>query len=147
MNERCGRQLEPVDERPGRGQGLSVDHLGSGQAHGFAEADEHLRVGLIAARDPARLLLVDALRELDAHLGERTVGVHRAHAARELAHLQEKLDGEDLQLIAAELAVRDVDPERMTAEGPSRLDARDQIPDEVLGGLNLAHCWAPGFRI
>ena len=65
--------------------------------------------------------------------------MHRAHGARELAHLQEELDGEELQLLAAQLAVGELEPERVTAEGPPGLDARDEILDEGLGGQNLAH--------
>src|SRR5262245_6829166 len=70
LDERAllGRQLEPVDQRPGRGQRPALDHLGSRKAHGSAEAEEELRVRLVAARYPSRLLLVDALREFDAHL-------------------------------------------------------------------------------
>ena len=79
--------------------------------------------------------------------GERTVGVHRAHGARELAHLQEELDGEELQLLAAQLAVGELEPERVTAEGPPRLDARDQILDEGLGGQNLAHRFLLATRV
>src|SRR5262249_22491516 len=52
----------------------------------------------------------------------------------------EELDGEHLELLAAQLAVGELEPERVTAEGPAALDARDQISDEVLGGQNLAHC-------
>ena len=69
--------------------------------------------------------------------------MHRAHGAGELAHLQEELDGEELQLLAAQLAVGELEPERVTAEGPPGLDARDQIPDEGLGGQNLAHRFLP----
>ena len=47
--------------------------------------------------------------------------------------------GEALQLLAAELAVRDREPERMTAEGPPGLDSRDEIPDEGVGCKDLAH--------
>jgi hypothetical protein len=65
--------------------------------------------------------------------------MHRAHGARELAHLQEELDGEELQLLAAELAVGEIEPERMAAERPPRLDPRDEIPDEGLGCQNRAH--------
>src|SRR5262245_8052860 len=134
-----GRQLEPVDQRAGRGKRAAVDHLRSREAERLAEADEELRVGLVAAREPPRLLLVDALGELDPLLRERTVGVHRAHGAGELAHLEEELDGEEPELLAAQLAVGDREPERVAAEGPAGLDARDEIPDEGLGGQNLAH--------
>jgi hypothetical protein len=72
-----------------------------------------------------RLFLVDALRELHALLGERTVGVHRAHGAREFAYLQEELNGEDLQLLAAQFAVGEREPERVAAEGPTGFDARN----------------------
>ena len=65
--------------------------------------------------------------------------MHRAHGAGELAHLQEELDGEALQLLAAELAVGEREPERVSTEGPPGLDTRDQILDEGLGGQNLAH--------
>jgi cytochrome P450 len=141
LDERAllGRELEPVDEGAGRRKGTALDHLRSPEAHGLAEADEELRVGLVAAGQPPRLLLVDALRELHALRGKRTVGVHRAHGARELAHLQEELDGEELQLLAAELAIGEIEPQRVTAEGPPRLDPRDEIPDEGLGCQNLAH--------
>ena len=83
LDERAllGRQLEPVDQRPRRRQGTALDHLGPRQPYGLAEAEEELRVRLVAAGDPPRLLLVDALRELSALLRERTVGVHRAHGA------------------------------------------------------------------
>src|SRR5262249_49080847 len=66
--------------------------------------------------------------------------VHRADGAGKLAHLQEELDGEHLELLAAQLAVGELEPERVTTEGPAALDARDQISDEILGGQNLAHC-------
>jgi hypothetical protein len=65
--------------------------------------------------------------------------MHRAHGAGKLAHLKEALDGEALKLLAAQLAIGDLEPEWVTAEGPPGLDARDQIADEVLGGQNLAH--------
>ena len=45
-----------------------------------------------------------------------------------------------------ELAVGELEPERVTAEGPPRLDARDQIPDEGLGGQNLAHLFLLATR-
>src|SRR5262249_39979080 len=73
-----------------------------------------------------------------------------------LTHLQEELDGEQLQLFAAQLAVGDLEPERVAPEGPPGLDAREEIPDEVLGCQNRAHCcllhegvpgWSPGFGI
>src|SRR5262249_23173350 len=141
LDERAllGREFEPVDQRPGRGQRPALDHLASREPHGLAEAEEDLGMGLVAAGDPPGLLLVDALRERHALFGERTVGVHRAHGAGELAYLQEELDGEQLQLLAAQLAVGELQPERVTTEGPARLDARDEIPDEGLGGQNLAH--------
>src|SRR5262245_50291128 len=94
---------------------------------------------LVAAGDPAGLLLIDALRQLHALVGKRTVGVHGAHRAGELAHLEEELNGERLQLLAAQLAVGDVEPERVTAEGAPRRDTRGQVSNEVLRGQNLAH--------
>src|SRR5262249_16006886 len=75
----------------------------------------------------------------DALLGERTVGMHRAHGAGKLAHQQEELDGEHLQLFAAQLAVGELEPERVTTEGPAGLDARYHVPDELLPGHNLGH--------
>src|SRR5262249_2604025 len=141
LDERAllGRQLEPVDQRAGRGQRLAVDHVGPRETDRLAEADEDLRGRLVAAGNAPRLLLVDALRERDALLGERTVGVHRAYAARELAPLQAELDADHRQLRAAQLAVGEREPQRVTTEGPTGLDAPDEIPDEVLGGQNLAH--------
>src|SRR5262249_51748158 len=136
-----GRQLEPVDQRTGGGKRAAPHHLRAREANGLAEPDEDLRVGLVAAGQPSRLLLVDALRELHALLGERTVGVHRAHGAGKLTHLQEELDSEDLQLFLAQLAVGQLEPEWMATEGPPGLDAGEQIPDEVLGCQNLAHCF------
>ena len=53
--------------------------------------------------------------------------MHRAHRARELAHLEEELDGEALELLAAQLAVGDLVPEGVAAEGPAGLDTRDRI--------------------
>ena len=49
----------------------------------------------------------------------------------------------DFQLIPAELAVGELEPQRVTAEGPPGLNARDQIPDEGLGGQNVAHRFLP----
>src|SRR5581483_3705697 len=109
------------------------------QADRLAEADEELRVRQVAPGQATGLLLVDALRELHPLLRKRTVRVHRAHGARELAHLQEELHGERLELIAAQLAVGEREPERVAAEGPARLDARDQIANELCRGQNLAH--------
>src|SRR5579862_4486014 len=134
-----GRELEPIDQRAGRGQWPTLHHLRPFQADGLAEANEELRVGLVTARHAASLFLVDAFRELHPLGWERTIGVHRAYRARELAHLQEELDGEELELLAAQLAVGQLVPERVTAEGAPRLDARGQIPDEILGSQHLAH--------
>src|SRR5262245_62461365 len=136
-----GRQLEPVDQRTRGGKRAPLHHLRARETNGLAEADEDLRVGLVAAGDPPRLLLVDALRERDALLGEWTVGVHGAHGAGKLTHLQEELDCEHLQLFAAQLAVGELEPERVTTEGAAGPDACGQIADEVLGGQNF------GYRI
>src|SRR5262249_40539319 len=142
-----GRQLEPVDQRTGGGKRAALHHRRAREANGLAEANEDLRVGLVAARQPSRLLLVDALRELHALLWKRTVGVHRAHAAWKLTHLQEELDGEHLQLFPAQLALGELAPERVVAEGTPAFDAREQIADEVLGCQNLAHCFSPASRL
>lgn len=120
-----GRELEPVDERARRRERTARDPLGPREAHGLAEAEEELGVRLVAAGDPPGLLPVHALRELAALVGERAVGVHRAHRARELAHPEREWDGEPLELRARELAVREREPERMSAEGPPRLAARE----------------------
>src|SRR5262249_45153138 len=101
-------------------------------------------MGLVAAGQPPRLLLVEALRELDALLRERAVGVHRAHAPGKLTHLQEELHGEHLQLFPAQLAVGELEPERVATEGSPGFDAREQIADKVLGDQNLAHRFLPG---
>src|SRR6185369_10326998 len=114
-------------------------HVGAGETQRLAEADEDLRVGTVASGDAAGLLFVDALRELLALVGERTVRVHRAHGAGKLAHLEEELHGEALHLRAVELPVGDREPEGMATEGPPRLDAREQIPDELLRSEHLAH--------
>src|SRR5262249_37298 len=75
----------------------------------------------IAARDPAGLLLVDALGELDPLLGVGTARVQPADRARKLAHLQEELDRELLEAGAVDAALGDPMPERMTAEAAARL--------------------------
>src|SRR5262245_2063370 len=54
------RQLEPVDQCPGRRERTALRQLRPGQADRLAEADEELWVRLIAAGDPPGLLLVDA---------------------------------------------------------------------------------------
>src|SRR5262249_1713336 len=56
---------------------------------------------------------------------------------------QEELDGEQLQLFPAQLAVGDLEPERVAPEGPPGLDAREEIPDEILGCQNRAHLLPP----
>src|SRR6185369_1910236 len=61
------------------------------------------------------------------------------HGAWELAHLEEELHGEELHLLSAQLSVGDGVPQRMPTEGSPRLDAREQILDELLGSEHLAH--------
>ena len=93
----------------------------------------------VAAGQASGLFLVDALRELDALLREGAVRVHAADCARELAHLQEELDGEELELRAGELPVGDGEPQRVAAEGSARLDARHEILDESFGCQYVGH--------
>src|SRR5262249_35987174 len=77
--------------------------------------------------------------EVQARVGERGVGVDGGDATGKVTDLQEELDGEHLQLFPAQLAVGELEPERVATEGPPAFDAREQIADEFLGRQNLAH--------
>src|SRR6185369_4621795 len=97
-------------------------------------ADEELGMGDVAAGDASGLLLVEALGELHALVGERAARVERAHGTRELAHLEEELHRERPEALPREATLGDPEPERMATERPSRLDRRLQVVDEGSGG-------------
>src|SRR5438552_18404323 len=87
-------------------------------------------MGDVASGDPARLLLVEALRELDPLARIRADRVQRAHRARELADLKEELHREGAKRRAREPSLGDAQPQRVAAEGPFGVDQLPQLVDE-----------------
>src|SRR5439155_10098125 len=127
------RLLEPRDQRRRRRRRRTAYHRVTRHAHALAEADEELGVRDVRARDAARLLLVEALGELDPLVDVGTGGVERAHGARKFPDLEEELHGEGTESRPRKPAAQDVEPEWMATERALGVDRRTHLIDEGAG--------------
>src|SRR5277367_895651 len=84
-----GRELEPINQRRRRGQRLPVNHVFAAEPKAESKADEQLGMRRTAG-NPARLLFVEALSQLDPFLRVGASRMQRAQRPRKLTHLQKK---------------------------------------------------------
>src|SRR5277367_5082192 len=107
-----GRELEPINQRRRRGQRLPMNHVFAAEPD--AESKPHEQLGMRrTAGNPARLLFVEALSQLDPFLRVGASRMQRAQRPRKLTHLQKKLGRKTAQPILRNFALCDSMPNGM----------------------------------